>query len=99
MQPQPNTKGKRRIVKTLGSDVSDVNISQYQKIVKRANNCKATSWKCGSCSVPQINRCQAKAQNAINTMAFKKYHDRPEFRKEQEKIDNEKTIKKIINRM
>ncbi len=96
---RPNTKGKRRIVKALSPDVSDVNISQYQKIVKRANNCNATSWKCSSCTVPQINRCQAKAQNAINMMAFKKYHDRPEYRKEQEKIDSEKTIKKIIDRM
>ncbi len=33
----PNTKGKRRIIKTISSDTGDVNISQYQKIVKRVN--------------------------------------------------------------
>ena len=66
----PNTKGKRRIIKALGTGVADVNISEYQKVVKRANNCKATSWKCQSCPVPTINRCQAKAQKALNMRAL-----------------------------
>ena len=99
MPQKPNTKGKRRIIKAISSDTSDVNIDRYQQIVKRANNCKASSWKCSSCHVPTINKCYTKARRALEMMAFQKYHNRPEYRKEQEKKNKEKTIKKIIDRM
>ena len=99
MLSKPNTKGKRRIIKAISTDTSDLNIDRYQQIVKRANNCKASSWKCSSCHVPTINKCYAKARKALENMAFLKYRDRPEYKKEQEKIEKEKTIKKIIDRM
>jgi len=92
MKP-PKQKGKRRFINALSPDLSDTNIGQFQKIMKRVNNCNATSWKCSSCPLPVYKKCYAKTVRVLQMEAFKKYRDRPEYKKEQEKINKEMKVK------
>ena len=88
--PKKKLKGKRRLLRQFKPDVSDTNIAYIQKRMKRANNCKATSWKCSSCSIPTLAKCYAKMEYDLQMEAMKKYKDRKEYKKEQEKINREK---------
>ena len=95
----PIQKGKRRFINTLSPNTSDVNIDQFQKVMKRVNNCNTSAWKCQACHLPVYKRCYGKAVHEIQMMALAKYKDDPRWRKEQNRIDNEKTIEKIKNRL
>jgi len=88
-------KGKRKIFSVFDPNSNDLNIPQVQVLMKRINNCKATSWKCTSCPIRISSRCFAKVRQYLNTQAMLKYRDRPEYKKEQEKINRELLYQKI----
>jgi pyruvate/2-oxoacid:ferredoxin oxidoreductase beta subunit len=85
----PEQKGKRSFINALSPYTSDLNINQFQKIMKRVNNCKASAWKCSSCPLSTFKRCYAKTVEVLQKEAFLKYRDRPEWKKEQERINKE----------
>jgi len=88
--PQEKLRGKRQVLRRFEPDISDVNIPEIQKRMRRANNCKATSWKCSSCPIPVLAKCFNKMVQDLQMEVFKKYKDRPEYKKQQEKINREK---------
>jgi hypothetical protein len=74
-------KGKRKILKVLSPDSSELNMPGFQILMRRANNCNATKWKCYSCPVPKIAKCIAKTRQHILLMALQKYGDTPQMKK------------------
>ncbi len=82
----PKGQGKKRIVNMLTPSASELAMPQYQKLLKRINNCNATIWACNACTVPQIGRCMDKVRQYLQTQAFKQYHETEQFRKQQEKL-------------
>lgn len=77
----PDKKGKRKIINLLSPSSSDVNNSDFQRLLKRINNCKATYWKCGQCTVKQLSKCIDSVRQHYQMKAFLKYKDDPEYRK------------------
>ncbi len=80
------TQGKKRIVKLLSPSSNELNMPQYQKLLRRINNCNATSWACSACHLPQQGICMDKVRKHLQTVALKQYNDKSEYRKEQEKL-------------
>lgn len=71
--------GKKQIVSVL-DEHSDFDNPSIQKIMKRANNCPASYWKCKSCSIPQLHKCIDNVRMYYQMEAFKKYKDTPSYR-------------------
>lgn len=93
--PKEKLRGKRQVLNLFEPDVSDLNIPHIQRLMKKINNCKATSWKCKSCPIPTLARCFSNVTKYLQMEAFKKYRNKPEYKKQQEKINREKLYKKI----
>jgi len=84
----PKGKGKRKIVEVLDPTSLQSVPSRYQQLMKRINNCKATSiWGCNSCTVPTLGRCMGKVRQHLQTEAFKQYHETKNYKKEQERLN------------
>jgi len=82
----PKGQGKRRIVKVLSTSTTQIP-TRYQELMRRTNNCTATSiWGCSVCTIPQIGRCMDKVRQHLQTEAFKQYNQKEEFKKEQERL-------------
>ncbi len=77
----PKQKGKRKIINILSPSESDLNNRDYQKVLQRTNNCKATSWRCSQCPIKTHMECVRKVQEYYQMEAFKKYKDDPRYRK------------------
>lgn len=77
----PEQKGKRKIINLLSPSASDLESSEFQKVLRRTTNCKATSWKCTQCTVRQLSVCIGKVRDYYQMEAFKKYKDDPKYRK------------------
>ena len=93
MQP-PKQKGKRRFINALSPDTSDTNINRFQKIMKRVNNCKASSWKCSACPLSVSKKCYSKAARVLLIEALKKYGDTPQMKRAvDERLKQEKNKK------
>ena len=80
------TVGKKRIIKLLTSSSNELAMPQYQKLLRRMNNCNATSWACSACHLPQQNICMNKFRMYLQTEALKEHKDKPEYRKEQARL-------------
>ncbi len=84
---QQTAKGKRKIVEVLTPSTTVIP-TRYQELMKRINNCKATSfWGCKSCTIPTLGRCMDKVRQHLQTEAFKKYHETENYKKEQERLN------------
>jgi len=93
--PKEKLKGKRLILRQFVPETSDLNIPHIQQLMKKINNCKASSWKCKTCPIGRLAKCFAKVTHHLNMEAFLKYRNKPEYKKEQEKINRELLYKKI----
>jgi tryptophanyl-tRNA synthetase len=73
--------GKRKIVNLFSAHPNELDMPEFQRIVKRVNNCKASYWNCKNCTIRQLSKCLTRARQHIEYKAFMKYKDTPEYRK------------------
>lgn len=77
-------KGKRAIIKAF-----DKNPNLLRRM-KELNNCIIVgTLGCSSCHIPKFARCWEKVRRELQREAFLKFRNTPQFKKEQERLENE----------
>jgi hypothetical protein len=88
--------GQHRIIKVLSPSSSELDMPQFQKIMRRVNNCKATLWKCSVCHFAQRSICLSNVRNHLQIEALKKYGDTPQMKQAiDERLKNKNERKTI----
>jgi hypothetical protein len=86
--------GQHKIINVLSPNSSELDMPQFQILMRRANNCKATLWKCSACNFKKRADCLAKVRNHLQMEALKKYGDTPQMKQAiDERIKKEKNQK------
>lgn len=89
--PENLKQGKNTFIKFLSPYHEEINMPVFQKRMKRANNCNASSWNCAvNCSFKTRQRCYKKTVNDILIEALKKYGDTPQMKRAIEERIKEK---------
>jgi hypothetical protein len=90
--------GQHKIFNVLSPSSSEIDMPQFQKIMRRVNNCKATLWKCSTCHFSQRSICLHKVKHELQMEALRKYGDTPQMKQaidERLKSKNERKQIKI----
>jgi len=86
--------GKNLLIRSLTPNSKEVNMTAFQKRMRRVNNCKATSFKCAYCLPTRRWKCMQNTIRSYQLEALKKYGDTPQMRKAiDERIKQEKNEK------
>ena len=88
--------GQHKVINVLTPSSDEIDMPQFQKIMRRANNCNATLWKCSSCRFTKRSVCLAKVRLHLQMEALKKYGDTPQMKQAiDERLKNKDERKKI----
>ncbi len=88
--------GQHKIFNVLTPNSSELDMPQFQKLMRRANNCNATLWKCSTCYFPKRANCLANVRNHLQLEALRKYGNTPQMKKAiDERLRNKKERKKL----
>ena len=89
--------GQHKIINVLTPNSSELDMPKFQQLMRRANNCNATLWKCSTCHFRQRANCLAKVRNHLQMEALKKYGNTPQMKKAiDERLRNKNNERKKL---
>ena len=88
--------GQHKIINVLTPNSSELDMPKFQVLMRRANNCNATLWKCSTCRFTKRAECLSKVQRHLQIEALKKYGNTPQMKQAIDERLKSKNERKII---